>query len=54
MEKFEILKNKLRTAKSNLSKSQTKCDEEFVKFGKSKGHKYIEIQSKLWVGFDKA
>ena len=36
MEKFEILKNKLRTAKSNLSKSQTKCGEEFEKFRKSK------------------
>ena len=36
MENFEILKNKLRTSKSNLSKSITKCGEEFVKFGKSK------------------
>ena len=36
MENFEILKSKLQTSKSNLSKSITKCDEEFVKFGKSK------------------
>ena len=36
MENFEILKNKLKTSKSNLSKSITKCGEEFIKFEKSK------------------
>ena len=30
------MKNKLKTAKSNLSKSQTRCTEEFEKFKKSK------------------
>ena len=36
MEKYEILNNKLRTAKSNFSKSQTRCSEEFEKYRKSK------------------
>ena len=36
MEKIDILKNKLRTAKSNFSKSQTRCSEEFKKYRKSK------------------
>ena len=36
MENYQILKNKLKTSKSNLSKSITNCGEEFIKFEKSK------------------
>ena len=36
MENYQILKNKLKTSKSNLSKSINICGEEFIKFEKSK------------------
>ena len=41
MENYQKLKNKLKTSKSNLTKSINICSEEFLKFEKSRngGHK---------------